>query len=225
MSNQRKFIASLIENLPEELSVARMQEFIESPKKITDILKQFEYPLEWFIESQEGMKLLTVHPKWDFRILVSEKLPKFGIAVSKESRLLGSGWKLSFKRNGERKKFVAPCCCCCWEHQISNSQEEYQQKRGDVEKRAVDLTKKTCDENGINVLVIHCWFNHIASFFPNDTLGKSFFLIDPYIGNNWKEAPVNVEKVIEIFGDLLEVICQDKKDGREKPFSLSSFFK
>ena len=201
MSNQRKFIAKVVELLP-ELSSDQMQEFIDNLGKIKSILRQFEPTLQQFMEGQEKMELLQLHPTWDFMILRSKTYAEVGIAVSNHNEFSGRGWRLVFKRAGDKKLFTSPCCCCSWSDQLKPFNENEQ-----TQLIGANLIERVCKKNGITTLLIHSWKNHLDLSEIN--------CLDPH-QDSW-ESTIDIEHFKKEFATVFDILTAGKET------SLSSF--
>lgn len=218
-----QLVSVLIQNLP-ELSVYAMQRLIENPSLVRELLEEFLRPklTDPGLTLPKGMKLIRLHPAWDFMILTSDDYPEVGVAMSNVSGSLGKGWKLQvyIPKARDFEDFVAPCGCCDWTKQLRPFAAPRQEMV-----MAMGIIREFCYGHGIKTLMMHCQHNIFdGSWDDRDSPKKEDVrvnIIDPY----WAKVDfVDYKKFHEVFGSMLRVFDVDN-DKVKTSKSLANHFK
>ncbi len=190
--------------------------------------------LRQFVRGQSvfrRMRLIELHPVWDFMILQSSDYPEVGIAVSDLSGSCGSGWALHFWNDqGTQEAFTAPCGCCDFSGQLGGGKD----KRSQCDKVATGLIDDVCVANSIKFLLFHCWKDvswpwmdgSIRSWknaVENRLSAGSIQCIDPY-NNDKRMKLLDLPRFQNAFGGLFEVYtCRSSAPGIWTLSSLAEF--
>ncbi|MEI6587966.1 MAG: hypothetical protein WCO05_03400 [Candidatus Moraniibacteriota bacterium] len=206
-------IATIIGNLSEVSS--NIVEWIkENPQEITKAFWAAEPTLERFMEIERSnkVKLIKLHPDWDFAILQSEDYPEVGIAVSNHDGKCGCGFRLLLKAGGGfEQNFTAPCGCCDWYSQLKTVCSDE-----DVAEFGSKLVSCACKKEGIDFLLLHGWGDNPYRNKKVISMWASF--VDPYRKNELEK--INTEKLSQAFQELVSV----REVNPERVISLIEFF-
>ncbi|MFZ2188393.1 MAG: hypothetical protein WAV73_02400 [Candidatus Moraniibacteriota bacterium] len=210
--NTFKLVSSIVENLS-ALSNDVVEWISKNPQEIAKAFWTTEPTLERFlkIQSIDKVKLIQLHPKWDFSILQHSDYPQVGIAVSNRDSSCGCGFRLVFRAGGLEQNFTAPCGCCDWYSQLKSVCGDE-----DVAEFGSKLISRACERNGIDFLILHGWSDNPRRNRKVISIWASF--IDPYRKKELEK--INTEKLSQSFQESVSI----REVNPERVVSLIEFF-